>query len=434
MGTNGIGRARRAVYLSAASWMVVASAPLFAQVAPAAGTPAPVAEAPAAAPQDSSGSVGEIVVTAQFRAQNLQDTPLAITAVDSSLLQARNQTDISQIAAQAPNVQLTPMGGAFGSSMAVYIRGIGAYDFNPAYEPGVGMYVDDVYYATLTGSVMDLLDLDRVEVLRGPQGTLTGRNSIGGAIKMFSVKPQDENSGSVDVAYGSRNRVDLRGSANFVLADGLYARVAAVHKRQGGYVDQVDYGCAQPDNPLGIGARPSTPESCVAAKLGEKNYTGVRASLRFNPNDKLDWVVIGDYTYENRTNAANVISNIDTTKTDGINFMCGKHCTYADFYVPAGGQAKQGYFMPNTTMFSGWGVSSDITYNFSDTLELKAITAYRKYHTTFGTDDDFTPDPHLVGAGYNDLNFRFFSQELRLSGKVGDIAEWTLGGLSLIHI
>ncbi|HWU04444.1 MAG TPA: TonB-dependent receptor [Novosphingobium sp.] len=370
----------------------------------------------------------EIVVTAQFRAQKLQDTPLSITAVNSALLASRNQTDLSQIAGQAPNVQLTPMGGAFGSSMAAYIRGIGQYDFNPAYEPGVGMYVDDVYYATLTGSIMDLLDLDRVEVLRGPQGTLTGRNSIGGAIKMFSAKPSDENSGNVEMAYGSRNRVDLRAGANFVLTDGLYMRLAGVYKRQDGYVNQVDYGCANPGNSLGIKANPSTPANCVTDKLGEKNYAGLRATLRYNPNDKIDWLITGDYTYENHTNAAGVLTVDNTAKTDGVNFICGRYCTYANYYVPAGGQVGQSYYTPNKTMFTGWGVSSNLTYNITPSIKLQSITAYRKYHETFGTDDDYTPDPNIVGAGYNDLNFHFFSQELRLSGKVGTLADWTIGG------
>jgi iron complex outermembrane receptor protein len=370
----------------------------------------------------------DIVVTAQFRSQKLQDTPLSITAVDSALLESRNQTDISQIAAQAPNVSLTQMGGAFGSSMAAYIRGIGQYDFNPAYEPGVGMYVDDVYYATLTGSVMDLLDLERVEVLRGPQGTLTGRNSIGGAIKMFSVKPNDTNSGSVEAVYGSRNRVDLRASANFKLAEGLYARVSGVYKRQNGYVNQVDYGCANPGNSLGILANASTGAGCVVDKLGERNYSGIRGTLRYNPNDTVDWLVTGDYTYENRTNAAGVITVTDTTKTDGVNFTCGRFCTYASWYLPAGGQAGQAYNMPNTTKFSGWGVSSNLTVNVNDALSIQSITAYRKYQQIFGTDDDYTPDPNIGGAGYNDLKFRFFSQELRLNGKIGDLGEWTLGG------
>lgn len=377
---------------------------------------------------DEAAASREIVVTAQFRSQRLQDTPLSITAVDSKLLEARNQTDISQIAAQAPNVQLTQMGGAFGSSMAAYIRGIGQYDFNPAYEPGVGIYVDDVYFATLTGSVMDLLDLDRVEVLRGPQGTLTGRNSIGGAIKLFSAKPAAENSGSVEAAYGSRNRIDLRGSANFKLAEGLYARVSGVFKRQDGYVNQVDYGCAKPGNALGIAGNASTPSNCVVAKLGEKNYSGLRGSLRYNPNDTIDWTVTGDYTYENRTNAAGVLSYSNPAKSDGIDFTCGRYCTYASFYLPAGGQAAQAYTMPNTTKFTGWGVSSNLNISLNDSLKIQSITAYRKYREQFGTDDDYTPDPLIGGAGFNDLRFRFFSQELRLNGKIGDMVDWTLGG------
>ena len=377
---------------------------------------------------DQAPTTNEIVVTAQFREQRLQDTPLSITAVDAALLASRNQTDISQIAAQAPNVQLTQMGGAFGSSMAAYIRGIGQYDFNPAYEPGVGIYIDDVYFATLTGSVMDLLDLDRVEVLRGPQGTLTGRNSIGGAIKLFSAKPSAGNSGTVEATYGSRNRVDMRATANFELTENLFARISGVYKRQEGYVDQVDFGCANPGNPLGIGGIASTGADCVVDKLGEKNYSGIRGSLRYNPNDNVDWIVTGDYTYENRTNAAGVIGATNPALTGGVDFSCGRFCTYASFYMPAGGQATQAYYAPNTTKFEGWGVSSNLTVGLGDNLNVQAITAYRKYNQVFGTDDDYTPYSLIAGAGINDLDFKFFSQELRLNGQIGDTIDWTVGG------
>jgi iron complex outermembrane receptor protein len=175
-----------------------------------------------AQPAANQGStVEEVVVTAQFREQNLQDTPIAITAVTGEMLQARSQTDISQVANQAPNVTLKPQGAAFGPSLGASIRGIGQYDFNPALEPGVGVYVDDVYYATLTGSIFDLLDLERVEILRGPQGTLAGRNSIGGAVKLYSKRPTGDGSGYASVAFGSRNRMDLRAGADFGLAENL---------------------------------------------------------------------------------------------------------------------------------------------------------------------------------------------------------------------
>lgn len=388
---------------------------------------------------DSDEAGREIVVTAQFREQKLQDTPLSITAVDSKLLESRNQTDLSQIAAQAPNVTLNAMGGAYGSSLGASIRGIGQFDFNPAYEPGVGMYIDDVYYATLTGGIFDLLDLERVEVLRGPQGTLTGRNSIGGAIKLFSKKPTDENSGSIEAVYGSRKRTDVRASANFVLADGLYARISGVYKHQDGYVDQMDYGCVHPNNTLGISALPSSGKDCVISKLGEKNYAGLRGSLRYNPTADFDLIVSADYTHENRTNAAEVLTTADPAKVDP-SYICGRFCTYANFYAPANvappglsipgpwGQVGVGYTMPNTTKFDGWGVSANLTVGLSDSLKVQSITAYRSYDQIWGTDDDFTPDIHKVGQGYDDLKFWFFSQELRLNGKVGDNVDFTLGG------
>ena len=374
---------------------------------------------------DDESAGREIVVTAQFREQKLQDTPLSITAVDAGLLESRNQTDLAQITRQAPSVSLNAMGGAYGSSMSAFIRGIGQNDFNPAYEPGVGMYIDDVYYATLTGANFDLLDLERVEVLRGPQGTLTGRNSIGGAIKLFSKKPSDDNSGFVQATAGSRKRIDFRAGANFVLAEGLYGRISGVYKHQNGYVDQLDYGCARPGNPEGIAAFPNTGKNCLIAKLGEVNYGGVRGSLRYNPSSAIDFMVTADYTREDRLNAAEVVTQ--TTPAMATQ-LCGPRCTFANFYLPGGGQAPQGYFMPNTTKFDGWGVSGNGKFELSDSLNFQTITAYRRYRQIWGTDDDYTAIPGKGAGGYNNLDFWFFSQELRLNGKIGDAAEWTLGG------
>ena len=378
--------------------------------------------APAAA--DATTNNDEIVVTAQFRDQKLQDVPLSITAVNSALLEARSQTDIVQVAAQAPNVQLTPLGGAFGASISVFIRGVGQNDFNPAYEPGVGMYIDDVYYPTLTGAVFDLLDLDRVEILRGPQGTLTGRNSIGGAIKLYSKRPTGSNSGFVEATYGSRNRLDFRASADFAIAEGINGRISGVHKQQKGYVDQIDYGCARPGNAQGIGSTRSAGD-CVVAKLGEKNYSGVRASVDLSASDTFSLLITGDYSNEKRTNSADVITTSVPTMAQ---YRCGAFCTFANFTAPPGGQLTSSSTQPNTTSFEGWGVSANATLELSDSVKLQSITAYRAYRSIWGTDDDFSPDLIKIGQGYNDLKHHFFSQELRLNGKVGDNVEYTLGG------
>ena len=117
-------------------------------------------QAPAFAQQ---AGLEEITVTARFREENLQQTPLAITAISADQLAERGQTSLTEITADAPSVSLSPEVGAFGPSMAAFIRGIGQADLDPALEPGVGIYIDDVYFGTLTGSLLDLLDLDRVD-------------------------------------------------------------------------------------------------------------------------------------------------------------------------------------------------------------------------------------------------------------------------------
>ncbi|MCW2393597.1 MULTISPECIES: TonB-dependent receptor [unclassified Sphingobium] len=436
-----------------------------------------------AAPQagnTQAASDGDIIVTAQFREQNLQDTPIAITAVNSAMLEARSQTDISQVANQAPSVTLKPQGAAYGPALGANIRGVGQFDFNPALEPGVGFYVDDVYYATLTGSILDLLDLDRVEVLRGPQGTLAGRNSIGGAVKLYSQKPEGTNSGYVAAAYGSRNRIDLRGSADFNIAPGIDMRLAGVAKKQEGYVTRLDYGCVYPAggtatlpttaplnggslmNPVGgIPARTSRAD-CVLGKEGEVNYIAARGQLRLRPSETIDINIIGDYTDDDRQAAGSVL--LARTYPNGglaspnfplapnppyttgtppsgavprdiqpfaavvpydTRFVCGPYCNYATYDMPADGpyRASSGN---GRVRFKGWGVSGQIDWEIAPNLQINSITAYREYESNFSNDNDVSPLAHSLG--YGPLTFRFFSQELRLNGSINDQIDFTLGG------
>jgi len=409
-----MGFAGRPIWLAGTS-MLLYAAPALAQQTPQ--EPPPQAAPPQAAPPATSNdaAIPEIIVTAQYRAQNLQDTPLSITAVNSEMLTARSQTNITQVANQAPNVTLIPAGAVFGPAIGASIRGVGQFDFNPAYEPGVGLYIDDVYYATLTGGVFDLLDLDRVEILRGPQGTLTGRNSEGGAIKLFSKQPDATDSGFVEATYGNRNEIALRGSANFKITDTLFGRISGVYKQQDGYVDQLDYGCVHPGNAEGIPAYRASGD-CVAGRFGETSHQAVRGQLRWNPSEQFDITIAGDYSHEDRANAGEVL-----TFSPDPNFLCGRFCNYADF--------RNGSFQAqNRTRFEGGGASANATYHFNDSLALTSITAYRRYVATFGTDDDYTPDPAIAAEGDNRLRHHFFSEELRLNGKVGEFAEFTLGG------
>ena len=212
--------------------------PSFAQTVASTAT----AENSAAANGDQ---IPEIVVTAQFRSQNLQDTPIAITAITGDMLRERSQTDIAQVAERAPGVNLTSGGLGGAQVTTISIRGVGQTDFDLGLEPGVGMYVDDVYYGTLYGSLMDLVDLDRVEILRGPQGTLAGKNSEGGAIKLYSKQPTADTDGYLEGTIGTYNRRDVRAGGNFTLVpDHVFVRLTGIGEHQDGYVNDYDYQCA----------------------------------------------------------------------------------------------------------------------------------------------------------------------------------------------
>jgi iron complex outermembrane receptor protein len=450
--------------------------------------------APGIAAQPDAGDAAdvaleEVVVTAQFREQSLQDTPIAITAMSSEMMESRSQTSIQEVANQAPSVTLKPQGPAFGPSLGANIRGVGQFDFNPALEPGVGFYVDDVYFATLTGSIIDLLDLDRVELLRGPQGTLSGRNSIGGAVKLFSQRPSGSNTGSVAVTYGSRDRIDLRGSFDFNIAQGVDMRLAGVAKKQTGYVDRMDFGCVYPAggaatftraypiagapdtlavNPVGGVPARTNRRDCTLAQEGAVGYNAMRAQLRIRPIDTLDINFTADYTDDDRTAAGSVLllrgypngeiatpryplplipaagssppQNYATASppTRDINpfaasslllsydnrFICGRYCNYATYDMPADGNFRDSTG-DGRVKYRGWGVSGQVEWDITDDYQLTSITASRKYISNFSNDNDASPMAHSLG--YGPLTFEFFSEELRLNGRILDIIDFTVG-------
>lgn len=395
----------------------------------------------ASASQNDNGS--EIVVTAQFREQKLQDTPIAITALTGDSLEQRSATSLSDATVSAPSVLLRPQSTAFGDSVSASIRGLGQGDFNPALEPGVGIYIDDVYYPRLTGANLDLMDVERVEILRGPQGTLTGKNSEGGAIKFISKMPTGDGGGSVSATYGSRHRINLRGSADFKLADGLYGRISGAYGSQDGYINVLDYGCANPSSgvPATVGGT-----NCLKYKEGDVGYQAVRGMLRYNPNDKLDVIISGDYTHSSHHNSAQVLlyannTNPNVTTINGLpydsRFICGRRCNYdttgqnaasfvAGLIPPLNGLPMLATSGSEDSVLDSWGVAGTVSYNFTDAVRLTSITSYREFENKFSVDGDLSPAN--VGFGNNDVTDWTFSQELRLNAAIGDLANVTVGG------
>jgi iron complex outermembrane receptor protein len=466
---------RAFVSLGALAMGLACAMPANAQDAAAATTPA----------EDSAAAASDIVVTAQFRSQRLQDTPIAITAVNSAMLEQRGQTSIADIAAQAPNVSLRPQPQNGGSGLIAFIRGVGQTDFNYALDPGVGVYIDDVYIPTLSSSLLELVDLDRVEILRGPQGTLAGKNAIGGAIKLFSAKPKGDGSGSVKVEYGSFNALSVRGMADFKITDNLAMRVSGMARGRDGYVGMLDYGQTHPNSNVPGNNSRGAGNSDYQTMGGQQIIAG-RAALRWTGGD-LEVNLSGDYTRERSEAipvvliAAGKIAPAGTTfnpftpdpsgslsafppPTYGNPWLTGKNGQPVQLgcaFVPAGpyscdtggnlngwdsrfvsysnfmdGMAPttqapyKPYFALPITNFNGWGVAGNLTYNVTDDVNLVYIGSYRKYESKFGQDQDGTPLP--VAQLDNQLNHHAFSSEVRANFKVADgLLEGTVGGFYL---
>jgi len=438
-----------------------------------------VSSTTAFAAEGESDALQEVVVTAQFREQRLQDTPLAITAVNAEMLEARGQTSIAQVAAQAPNVSLRPQPQGGGSGLIAYIRGVGQTDFNYALDPGVGVYIDDVYIPTLSSSLLELIDLDRVEILRGPQGTLAGKNAIGGAIKLFSAKPKGDDTGMLRVSYGSFNELTLRGMADMKITDTLAFRVSGMSRSNDGYVGMLDYGQTHPGS--------NVPQNTTRGRgnsdyqtMGGQNIVAGRAALRWTPSDPLEINLSYDYTRERSEAIPTVLiaagaiapggttfnpSSVGASNSAGNPWLRGKNGQAVNMscaFVPAGayscdtgavtynnfdprfvsysnfldGMAPTAtapfkpYFAVPETVFQGSGVQGTATYDFNDQMQLTYIGSYREYNSKFGQDQDATPIP--VAQLDNELNHHAFTSEVRLNMKSAkDFVEGTVGAFYL---
>ncbi len=296
-------------YLCASLGTIAATSPAFAQEASS------VPLAPAAAPADDTTSgLADIVVTAQRRSENLQNVPIAISAITANALQAKGLTDIASIAGQAPNVTLRSTASFGGSSsiLVSYIRGIGQNDFAFNLEPGVGVYVDGLYLARNIDANVDLLDLERVEVLKGPQGTLFGRNTIGGALNIVTRDPGKDWKAKGEITTGRYNRIDFRGVIDAPISDTFRASLAFSTKHRDGWQTRIPYTGATDNNPIFLlatggatGGPPNTNTDEATfypltkldrpKQAGSQNQTSARLKLLWEPTSRLTVRLIGDY-------------------------------------------------------------------------------------------------------------------------------------------
>ena len=342
---------------------------------------------------DDNADDGIIIVTAQRTAQDLQDVPAAVTALSGAALESRQIADTNDLQNQIPNVVIST-GTGTANSARIFFRGIGEDESRGAIDPAVGIYIDNVYLGRTVGSLVDLVDIEQVEVLRGPQGTLYGRNTNGGAIKVSSVRPQlGETSLEGEVSYGSFDRIQGRASANIAAWDTGAFRISALYRESDGYHTL---------NPNGDFA------SLAGTKAGGEDVFAIRGSWYGELSDVWSFLAIVDYTDDGSDPVpSSIIASSDdpsvVTDRDGDIFTVepapGVTCSAA---VPPGFQPV-GCFTDYSSDVEAFGVSYQLTGEY-DTFTVSSITAYRTMQDMLSS--------HISFPYFQETDQNQFSQEL----------------------
>lgn len=360
-------------------------APFVAQAAPAAD-PQPD---PQSSEQGKSNAarLGEITVTARRREENLNEIPVAVTALSEAKIEVLNIEDLGDLQGQVPNLTIYAARGS-SSTVTAYIRGIGQSDPLWGVEPGVGVYIDDVYVARPQGALLDVLDVDRIEVLRGPQGTLYGKNTIGGAIK-YVTKPLLPDFGArVSLTAGEYEQFDVKASVNApVGSDAVVARFSAASLNRDGFGENLVTG----------------------APVSDKEILVARGTLGFYPSDALNVIVSADWMD-------------DQSGVRGAQMLAPNR--FAPTLLPLRSRYDVRNGMRNVNDTAMQGASATVNWQPGGAWSFKSVTAYRESDTE--TNIDFDTLPNIIAdvrAAYEDDQF---TQEFQgtyigesLSGVVG---------------
>ncbi len=303
----------------------------------------------------------EVVVTARRRSENLQDVPIAVTAFSSEALALRGMADISELAQAVPSVTLEPS-RATNSTLTAFMRGVGQQDPLAGFEQGVALYVDDVYLARPQGSLLDIYDIERIEVLRGPQGTLYGRNAVGGAIKYVTRRLGEEPALHIKGSYGSYDQLDGVITGSLPLGDTVRAGATVASLNRNGYGNNFTTGDDQYN----------------------KEIFAARASIEIEPSDALLIRIAADYSAD------------DSNPVAGYRPFPGAASGYPvlnDVHDSLAGAADN----PSTAGINGnneveaKGISAAVEWTLNDNITLKSITAYREDYTETVIDFDSLP-------------------------------------------
>jgi iron complex outermembrane receptor protein len=368
------------------------------------GAPVRAQTSPAESSNQSASrdSIEEVIVTARRREESLQDVPISITALSAADIVERSAANLADLTAATPNVQIAPSSIVGNAAAAIFIRGIGQFDNSITTDPGVGVYVDGVYFARTNGALLDLADFNEVEVLRGPQGTLFGKNTIGGAINITTNNPGDKFGGQVQVTAGNLDRFDYSAAVDIPLGPNDAMRVSLMRRSDDGY-----------------GRRPD------GTTLGGHDRDIGRIKWHWTPSDSIDitWSADGTRKRENGSPMSLVYVNSQAPIAALENLLVAP---FDKRYVPTNPYINYGTG-PEKDDLDSTGTSFRIVWNVGG-MKFDSITAFRNQKTTTLEDGDASPANMIQ---FNDSqSSQQFSEEDHLSGSAfGSHVDWLVGAI-----
>lgn len=357
-----------------------------------------VAYAQDEAPQAEEEAVDEdvIIVTATKREQTLQEIPISVSVTSGEMIERAQVRDLNDLQTLVPSLKVGQLQSSANTNFI--IRGFGNGANNAGIEPSVGVFIDGVYRSRSAAQIGDLANISRVEVLRGPQSTLFGKNASAGIISIVTKAPQFEFGGGVEVSYGNYDAIVVRGNVTGPISDTIAVAIEGNYNKRDGYINVVNLG----------------------TDSNNRNRYGIRGQILFEPSDTLKFRLIADYDKidEECCGVANVVNGPTGAIIRGIggNLNANQPFSYDVFQN-----------FESINKIKNYGISGQVDLELSDTLDLTSITAYRGVDSFTNQDSDFT-SADLLRKNSSDTGIKTFTQELRLASNFDGPINFLLGG------
>lgn len=350
-------------------------------------------EAPQAAEEDTSA---DIIVTASKRAQTLQDTPISVAVASAQQIEQSQIRDLIDLQTLVPSLKVGQLQSSANTNFI--IRGFGNGANNAGIEPSVGVFIDGVYRSRSAAQIGDLPNIERVEVLRGPQSTLFGKNASAGIISIITAEPKFEFGGQLEASYGNYNAIVVKGNVTGPLSETLAVSLAGSYNKRNGYARYTN----------------------LNLENNNRNRYGIRGQILWQPSSDFKLRIIGDY--DKIDEVCCTVANIFDGPTGGaIRALGGQVNSNRPFSFNSFAN------IPSVNKIDNYGVSAQVDARVTDTLSLVSITAYRGVKIFTNQDSDFT-SADLIGDNRANTKIDTFTQELRLISDFDGPFNFLLGG------